>query len=113
MEVSPGGGSTAPEPDPAAEGVLFVVEGGATLSVAGRPTPSRPAAYAYLPPATPWQLRNDTESPVRFHSIRKAYEPVEGIPAPDPLVRNERDIAPTADARNAGPLGDHPLRRPG
>ena len=45
MEVSPGGGSTDPEPDPAAEGVLFVVEGGATLTVAGAaPTPSRPAA---------------------------------------------------------------------
>ena len=96
MEVSPGGGSTDPEPDPAAEGVLFVVEGGASLSVAGKTHALAPGSYAYLPPSTPWQLRNDSKAPVRFHWIRKAYEPAAGIPAPDPLVRNERDIAPTA-----------------
>jgi (S)-ureidoglycine aminohydrolase len=96
MEVSPGGGSATPEPDPGAEGVLFVVEGGATLAVAGQPHTLTPGAYAYLPPATPWQLRNDTAAPVRFHWIRKAYEPAEGIATPGPLVLNERDIAPSA-----------------
>jgi (S)-ureidoglycine aminohydrolase len=96
MEVSPGGGSADPEPDPAAEAVLFVVEGGATLSVAGATHALTPGAYAYLPPSTPWQLRNDTTAPVRFHWIRKAYAAAAGIPAPDPLVLNERDIAPSA-----------------
>ncbi|HRO13103.1 bifunctional allantoicase/(S)-ureidoglycine aminohydrolase [Amaricoccus sp.] len=96
MEVSPGGGSTTPEPDPAAEGVLFVVEGGATLTVAGQTHALNPGSYAYLPPATPWTLLNDTGAPVRFHWIRKRYEPAEGIPAPDPLVLDERDIAPAA-----------------
>ena len=95
MEVSPGGGSSTPEPDPAAEGVLFVVEGGATLTIAGSTHALTPGSYAYLPPATPWRLGNDTQAPVRFHWIRKAYEPVDGIPAPDPLVLNERDIAPS------------------
>ena len=36
VEVSPGGGSDSPEPDPGAEGVVFVVEGGLT------PHPRRP-----------------------------------------------------------------------
>ena len=35
MEVGPGGGSDQPEADPIAEGVLFVVEGNATLTVDG------------------------------------------------------------------------------
>jgi (S)-ureidoglycine aminohydrolase len=96
MEVSPGGGSNTPEPDPAAEGVLFVTEGGATLSLAGETHALTPGSYAYLPPATPWKLRNDTQPPVRFHWIRKRYQPAEGVPAPDPLVLNERDIPPAA-----------------
>jgi (S)-ureidoglycine aminohydrolase len=96
MEVSPGGGSNTPEPDPAAEGILFVLEGGATLSVAGGTHDLTPGSYAYLPPSSRWQLRNDTDAPVRFHWFRKRYEPAEGIPAPDPLVLNEREIAPAA-----------------
>jgi (S)-ureidoglycine aminohydrolase len=94
MEVAPGGGSNNPEPDAAAEGVLFVVEGGATLSVAGETHALVPGSYAYLPPAIAWKLRNEGGAPVRFHWIRKRYQPAEGIPAPDPLVLNERDIAP-------------------
>jgi (S)-ureidoglycine aminohydrolase len=96
MEVSPGGGSNTPEPDPAAEGVLFVTEGGATLSLAGETHALTPGSYAYLPPAAPWKLRNDTAAPVRFHWIRKRYQPADGVPAHDPLVLNERDIPPAA-----------------
>ena len=36
MEVFPGGGSTQPEPDAGAEGVLFVVAGQASLTVEGK-----------------------------------------------------------------------------
>jgi (S)-ureidoglycine aminohydrolase len=36
MEVSPGGGSDTAETDPEAEGVLFVVQGSATLTVGGQ-----------------------------------------------------------------------------
>jgi len=95
MEVSPGGGSNAPEPDPQAEGVLFVVEGAATLSLAGQTHALTSGSYAYLPPSVPWRLRNEGDAPVRFHWVRKRYQPAEGISAPDPLVLNERDIAPT------------------
>ena len=36
MEVMPGGGSETPEPNPEAEGVLFVVEGQATIVIQGK-----------------------------------------------------------------------------
>ncbi|WP_322528263.1 bifunctional allantoicase/(S)-ureidoglycine aminohydrolase [Salinicola sp. LHM] len=95
MEVSPGGGSERPEPDSGAEGVLFVVEGEMMLTIAGETHEMAPGGYAYLPPGCDWQLRNASEAPVRFHWIRKAYEFVEGLAAPEPFVTNEQQIAPT------------------
>ncbi|TPW32859.1 bifunctional allantoicase/(S)-ureidoglycine aminohydrolase [Pararhizobium mangrovi] len=95
VEVAPGGGSDRPEPDPQAEGVLFVVGGELTLGLEGTTHRLAPGGYAFLPPATDWQVKNDTEEPVRFHWIRKAYEPVEGIDAPEAFVVDEADIAPT------------------
>lgn len=96
MEVSPGGGSEKPEPDPAAEGVLFVVEGELTLTLKGEKHNMQPGGYAFLPPGTRWQAHNTSEAPVRFHWVRKAYEQVEGIDVPAPFVTNENDIEPTA-----------------
>lgn len=95
MEVAPGGGSDRPDPDPGAEGVLFVVEGELALTLAGRNHAMSPGGYAYIPPGSGWQVRNRGEAPVRFHWIRKAYEAVDGIGAPDALVVNENDVAPT------------------
>ncbi|WP_111413697.1 bifunctional allantoicase/(S)-ureidoglycine aminohydrolase [Billgrantia lactosivorans] len=95
MEVSPGGGSERPELDPAAEGVLFVVEGEMTLTIAGERHEMTPGGYAFLPPGCHWQLRNESRAPVRFHWVRKAYEFVEGIEVPEAFVTNENDIAPS------------------
>jgi (S)-ureidoglycine aminohydrolase len=94
-EVQPGGGSDRPETDPAAEAVLFVVEGDATVTIAGKAHLMSPSGYAYIPPGTDWSLKNESEAPVRFHWIRKAYQAVDGLDAPDPLVLNENDITPT------------------
>ncbi|MCK0715125.1 bifunctional allantoicase/(S)-ureidoglycine aminohydrolase [Chromohalobacter sarecensis] len=96
MEVSPGGGSERPEPDSGAEGVLFVVEGEMTLTLDGQAHAMTPGGYAFLPPDADWQLRNDSDAPVRFHWIRKAYEQVEGLDVPEAFVTNENDIAPIA-----------------
>lgn len=95
MEVAPGGGSTQPESDPGAQGVLFVVEGQATLTIAGQQHVLTPGGYAYLPPSTDWALHNTTDEMLRFHWIRKAYEAVPGLPAPDVIIANEQDIPPT------------------
>ena len=74
MEVSPGGGSDRPELDPAAQGVLFIVEGTATLTVDGKTHQMIPGGYAYLPPSSDWTLHNKGTEILRFHWIRKAYE---------------------------------------
>jgi (S)-ureidoglycine aminohydrolase len=95
VEVAPGGGSVRPEPDPQAEGALFVVEGELTLTLSGKTHTMVPGGYAFLPPGSDWQARNEGKKSVRFHWIRKAYEAVDGIAAPDAFVINENDIAPT------------------
>ncbi|GAB2788245.1 bifunctional allantoicase/(S)-ureidoglycine aminohydrolase [Halomonas shantousis] len=96
MEVAPGGGSERPELDPAAEGVLFVVEGELTLTLAGERYVMVPGGYAFIPPSSDWQVSNTGATPVRFHWVRKAYERVEGIDVPEPFVTNENDIEPVA-----------------
>ncbi|PMR71919.1 bifunctional allantoicase/(S)-ureidoglycine aminohydrolase [Halomonas heilongjiangensis] len=95
MEVSPGGGSDRPELDPAAEGVLFVVEGEMTLTLAGERYRMTPGGYAFIPPGSDWRVRNEADSAVRFHWVRKAYEAVDGVEVPEAFVVNENDIAPT------------------
>jgi (S)-ureidoglycine aminohydrolase len=96
VEVAPGGGSERPELDPAAEGVLFVVEGEAQLTVDDDRYGLGPGGYAYLPPRQRWSLRNDTQQPLRFHWVRKAYEPVDGLDTPAAFVTNEREVNPIA-----------------
>ncbi len=95
MEVRPGGGSDRPEPDPMAQGVLFVVEGEVRLAVEGAAHRMGPGGYAYLPAGCDWRLGNEGEAVARFHWIRKAYEAVPGLDAPDPIVASDRDVAPT------------------
>jgi (S)-ureidoglycine aminohydrolase len=94
MEVGPGGGSTRPEPDPAAEGVLFVLEGEIELTLGGKRHGLTPGGFAYLPPIVAWSLRNAADVAARFHWIRKRYEPVDGLDAPAPVIVNENHIAP-------------------
>ncbi|MBE1207200.1 bifunctional allantoicase/(S)-ureidoglycine aminohydrolase [Aminobacter carboxidus] len=96
MEVQPGGGSERPEPDAGAEGVFFVVEGEVTVTISGKSHVLTPGGYAYLPPASGWTIRNAGTETARFHWIRKAYEYVDGLDAPDPLFLNDNDIEPNA-----------------
>ena len=91
VEVLPGGGSDKPEPDAAAEGVLFVVEGEGSVTINGTTHSLATGGYAFLPPGTTWSFANSSAAPVRFHWVRKRYEVVEGIEIPAPFVANERD----------------------
>jgi len=95
MEVRPGGGSDRPEPEADAEGVLFVVEGEVTVMLEGEAHVLAPGGYAYLPPASGWSLKNHGGQTARFHWIRKAYDFVDGLDAPDALFLNEQEIAPS------------------
>src|SRR5690606_5177861 len=83
-------GSSQPEPNPEAEGVLFVVGGEAELTIEGQSHRLTPGGYAFLPPACNWSFRNSGGAPVRFHWIRKRYERVEGIDTPTAFVTNEQ-----------------------
>ncbi|WP_435170061.1 bifunctional allantoicase/(S)-ureidoglycine aminohydrolase [Falsirhodobacter sp. 1013] len=94
MEVAPGGGTDAPEPEAGAQGVLFVTDGSPTLTVAGQTYPLRAGHYAYLPAGVVWTLRNHGDTPARFHWIRKIWDGA-GLPRPEPLILLESDIAPT------------------
>ncbi len=94
MEVAPGGGSDRPEPDPAAQAVLFVTAGEISLSLGGTTYTLAPGGYAYIPPATEWTLRSTGAEPARFHWIRKSYEKVEGLDTPPAFVSSDQEIEP-------------------
>jgi (S)-ureidoglycine aminohydrolase len=92
MEVAPGGGSDAPDPETGAEHWLFFTGGLATLTINGTGTEMEAGSYAYIPPATSWTLLAVGGAPACFHWLRKLYEPAAGIAPPAPIVINERDV---------------------
>ena len=96
VEVSPGGGSDKPEPDPEAEGAIFVVSGSIEVTLAGETHRLGAGGFAYLPPRCGWKVRNHSATPAAFHWIRKRFQAVEGLGSPDPIIANEQDIAPSA-----------------
>ena len=96
MEVAPGGGADLPEPDPVAEGVIFVTQGEVWLSLDGQEHDLGPGGYAYIPPGSDWRLHNGADHPARFHWIRKLYEYAPGLAAPKSFVTSDRDIKPVA-----------------
>jgi (S)-ureidoglycine aminohydrolase len=94
MEIAPGGGSEQPEPDPGAEGVLFVTSGEISLTLAGTGHRLTAGGYAYIPTATVWVLHNRSAEPATFHWIRKSYDAVPGVRSPAAFVTNETEITP-------------------
>jgi len=97
VEVSPGGGSHKPEPDPRVQGVLFVVEGSVELNVNGVQHTLETGGYAYLPAGANWNLHNKSDRCALFHWIRKVYESIEGIEKPTALISSDSSssVAPT------------------
>jgi (S)-ureidoglycine aminohydrolase len=95
VEVQPGGGSDRPETDRGAEAVLFAVDGTLSLTVNGARHTLGPGGYAYIPPASEWSLHNRGDAPARFHWFRKKYQAVDGLDAPDVVIANDHDIAPS------------------
>jgi len=94
VEIEPGGGAERPESETGVEGVVFVTAGELTLDVDGERDVLGPGGYAYLAAGAPWSIANEGDAPTSFHWIRKAYEPVEGIPAPTSFVTSDADVAP-------------------
>ena len=92
MQVEPGGGSDAPDPEIGAEHVIFVTHGELTLSVDGQGHDLSPGGYAYIPARAKWTLLAEGPEPARFHWIRKLYEPAPGLPYPTTFVTNEQSL---------------------
>ncbi len=102
VEVSPGGGSERPEPDPDAEAVLFVVEGQLNLTLGSTTHAMMSGGYAFIPPGANWTVSNSSTAPVKFHWVRKAYEKVEGIGLPEAFVTSDDAVQPIAMPGTAG-----------
>ena len=94
MEVEPGGGSEKPEPDPMAQGAFFVTAGQLTIRLDGVDHDLGPGGFAYLPAGSSYTIHNNATNTTRFHWIRKAYQPVDGLDSPDPVFATDDDIAP-------------------
>ncbi len=94
VEVSPDGGSDAPESNRDVEAVLFVVDGALALTIGDDKHELEPGGYAYLPPGASWTLHNRTDATATFHWIRKRYQRAEGLDVPEAFVTREQDIAP-------------------
>jgi len=99
MEVLPGGGSDRPEPDKRAEAAIFVVEGEMTIEFAGKDHALKAGSFAFIPAGASWKLSNRGTAPVRFHWVRKAFQPVEGLEAPPAIFTDEDQhaISPMPD----------------
>jgi (S)-ureidoglycine aminohydrolase len=92
MEVEPGGGSLRPDTEESVSSVLFTVEGEHLVTIGPETFLLTPGHFAFIPPGMTWSQRNHSGSRVVFHWIRKAYEPVEDLGLPQPLVVNEADV---------------------
>lgn len=96
VEVAPGGGSSRPEPDNRASAAIFVVSGSVTIELEGAANILRSGSFAYIPAGSEWQIRNHGAEPAKFHWIRKAFEPVEGLSPPPSIFTHESNHAASA-----------------
>lgn len=89
VEVAPGGGSNSPDPDPTAEGVLFVLKGAPTITLDGAEHTLSAGSYVFISPESEWTLHNNSAAPATFQWIRKRYEYVDGIAAPKSFISHD------------------------
>ena len=85
--------------------MLFTVEGEHLVTIGPETFLLTPGGFAFIPPGMTWSQRNHSGARVVFHWIRKAYEPVEDLGLPQPLVVNEADVKNIGDARHARAAG--------
>jgi (S)-ureidoglycine aminohydrolase len=95
VEVAPGGGADAPEPEADVEAALFVTEGEATVTLDGADRVLGPGGFAWLPPGAGWRLWNRGEGTARFQWVRKRYVPAPGVAVPAAVFASDAEVAPT------------------
>ncbi len=94
VQLDPGGGSRAPEPDPEGEAFLFVTEGAPELAISGTRHRLEPGSYVYLAPGESWEIDNPGAGRATVHWIRKAWQPSPGLAPPASFVTHEREHSP-------------------
>ncbi|MFC9997225.1 bifunctional allantoicase/(S)-ureidoglycine aminohydrolase [Nocardia sp. NPDC127526] len=94
VEVSPGGGSSEPEPERGVESVLFLLTGTLNVVIEGDKHTLTPGGYAYLPAGANWSVANESAEAATFQWVRKAYEPLAGY-TPRAFAVQEQDVEPT------------------
>ena len=95
MDIAPGGGSDRPETDKGVETALFVTQGRLLLTIGQTPHQLEPGSFAYIQADTQWRLRNESGTGAGCHWVRKAYQSVDGLAAPDPIVTSDAAVQPT------------------
>ncbi len=96
VEVEGGGGSDRPEYMDGVESVLFVASGALDLKYNTAHAKLTPGSYVYLAANEAWCIRNLWTGTATFHWIRKNYEAVRGVRAPESFVLSEADVQPEA-----------------
>ena len=90
--IQPSGGTSRPR-DENFEQFLFVLEGSLDLELDGKNHEMVEGGYCWLPPNLAYQFKNKGEDLSRAVWIRRKYEEVDGVPIPDPIIANEKDVA--------------------
>lgn len=95
VELSPAGGTDAPEVDEEAQSVIFVAKGQLTLNIDGARHVLEAGGYAYIPPFAVWTVWNDGDVATQFHWIRKRYVGADGVDLPEAFVTSDQSVEPT------------------
>lgn len=95
VEVQPGGGSDAPEPDPRIEAAIFVLGGSMNVGTMGEQHRLVAGSFAFVPAGQTWTVRNEGSEVCRFLWIRKRFDKVEGIDPPPAIFTHEDEVGET------------------
>jgi (S)-ureidoglycine aminohydrolase len=90
VEVSPGGGSRSPEPDAGAQAAILVASGQMTLTLDTATHELGPGGFAYIPAGRAWTVQNRGEDKLKFHWIRKRWQPAPGVEKPEPVITTDQ-----------------------
>ena len=94
VEVAPGGGSDRPETNSNAEAALFVVDGELSIEIADRKHRLTKGGFAFIPAGLAYSVKNKGKKAATFHWIRKAFESLDGLEPPDPIVTSDKKMPP-------------------
>lgn len=92
VEVDINGGTDRLETDDEAQGVLFVLDGSADLTLDGQAHKMTPGSYVYYAPGADMSLWNTGDEPIRFAWVRKKFVEVDGLDRPESFVTHETDV---------------------